>query len=422
MAEGSSRNMQSPGTIAKGSSRNMLSSVAMAKGSSRNTLSSVGGSVAGLAPGRGVENPVTSTEAVAESQEAKNHMLNKVPLILVAVICGALLPAQAGINANLAPFVGSRIRAAFASLLTGTLALLPPSAVTGYPIRQAFKNIQRRLRTDRADFLMFFGGPLGAFFVASGVLLSPIIGFALFFVAIVTGQLIVSLVYDATGWYHTPKRPVGAVQVLGVALALGGAVMFQADELVHGDDDGLVFGLIGVVAGGLLIVQSTFNKRLSITIGSPWRGAFVSFLAGSLALFLAAMIESLVFPAPLEGVGQGSEFWMWLGGPIGAFVVGAAFIIIPSKIGFVNTFSSVVLGQLAGGLLYDAVDAFGLGERPVTGLRAGGIVTVLVGTVLVSWNSPVETSVGRSDRANQKPSERKLGFGSILSIEMAGGL
>lgn len=260
---------------------------------------------------------------------------------------------------------------------------------------------------------MFCGGPLGAFFVASSVLLSPLIGFALFFVAIVTGQLIMSLVYDASGCYHTPKQRVGILQVLGVILSLGGAIMFQGKELTEGNDDGLVFGLIGIISGGLLIVQSSFNKRLSKTIGSPWRGAFISFFIGSIAMFLASLVENVMTSRSLEGVGEGSEFWMWLGGPIGAFVVGAAFIIVPSQIGFVRAFASVVLGQLIGGLIYDAVDAFGLGTRPVTGLRGGGIATVLLGMGLVSFNSAKADSDNKFAEANR---DHKSGPTELKSI------
>ncbi len=45
------------------------------------------------------------------------------PYLLLAVVAGAMIPFQAGINAQLARYVGSPIGSALVSFLVGTLAL-----------------------------------------------------------------------------------------------------------------------------------------------------------------------------------------------------------------------------------------------------------------------------------------------------------
>mmetsp|Transcript_1428 Transcript_1428/g.2035 ORF Transcript_1428/g.2035 Transcript_1428/m.2035 type:complete len:300 (-) Transcript_1428:741-1640(-) len=272
----------------------------------------------------------------------------KAPYALIAVLCGVGLVAQAGINANLGESLGHPLRAALASFLTGTCVLIPPAVASGASLNtEAIPEICRLLKYDKKDLLMFCGGPLGAFFVASGVLLSPLVGFAMFFVAVVTGQLLMSLLYDKTGFYHTEEQPVGTLQCVGVLLAIGGAVMFQGEQLINSKGASAEFTIVGVVAGALLIIQSSFNKRLSKILRSPWRGAFISFVVGALALLLASVIETVVSKRPISiHEVKNTKWWMWSGGPIGAAVLGLAFILVPGKIGFVLTFASVVLGKI----------------------------------------------------------------------------
>jgi len=324
--------------------------------------------------------------------------MTKGPYALLAVVCGVGLVAQAGINARLGEILGHPLRAASASFLTGIFVLIPPAVASGAPLHtEAMPEIYRLLKHDKTELLMFCGGPLGAFFVASGVLLSPLIGFAMFFVAVVTGQLVMSLVYDKIGFYHTEKQSVGTLQSVGVVLAIGGAVIFQGDQLTNSKGVSAEFTIVGVVAGALLIIQSSFNKRLSKVLRSPWRGALISFIIGSLALLSAAAIETVVSNRSLSfhEVGQ---WWMWFGGPIGAAVLGLAFILVPGEIGFVLTFASVVLGELVGGLVLDHLDALGLGKRPATPLRVTGIITVLIAMGLVSFSSA--TRIGKKKNLN----------------------
>mmetsp|Transcript_18429 Transcript_18429/g.27597 ORF Transcript_18429/g.27597 Transcript_18429/m.27597 type:complete len:384 (-) Transcript_18429:159-1310(-) len=324
-------------------------------------------------------------DAGAETQRTSLFYL--APFIAISTACGLALVVQSGLNANLATSLGHPIRAAFMSFLTGTVVLVPPAFCTGPPLKDSFHKVVSMLREDKWDYLMFAGGPLGAFFVASGVLLSPIIGFALFFVSVVTGQLLTSVLYDKFGFFHTEKQPVGTLQVAGVFAALGGAILFQGDAIAEGSGESFIFAIIGIIAGSLLIIQSSFNKRLTYALGSPWRGALVSFLVGLVALLIATIVETFINDTTTDGLGEGSQFYEYLGGPIGAMVIGAAFIISPTYIGFILTFASVVLGELIGGLILDELDAFGLGRRAATGLRGGGIGTVLIGVGLVTYSS-----------------------------------
>ena len=76
--------------------------------------------------------------------------------LLFAAAAGAVLPVQAGVNAQLARFVGGPVRASFVSFLVGTIALVVLSAAILKPLPSASK-------LGSAPWWVWVGGLLGAF-------------------------------------------------------------------------------------------------------------------------------------------------------------------------------------------------------------------------------------------------------------------
>jgi transporter family-2 protein len=94
--------------------------------------------------------------------------------LLLALVAGAMMPTQAAINNKMAVTVGSPILAAFISFLVGTIALLVYAVATGVPLGDMAS-------AKNAPPIAWAGGILGAFFVASAVILVPRIGVAMTF-------------------------------------------------------------------------------------------------------------------------------------------------------------------------------------------------------------------------------------------------
>jgi transporter family-2 protein len=138
--------------------------------------------------------------------------------LLFAVAAGAMLPFQFGINAQLAHWLGSPLRAAFVSFLVGTIALLVLSAFVRKPLPSA-------TRLGAVPWWVWIGGLLGAFYVAGSIVTAPKLGAVTLTAAIVAGQALASTLVDQYGWvgfkeHHlTPGRGVGIVLV-GVGIAL----------------------------------------------------------------------------------------------------------------------------------------------------------------------------------------------------------
>lgn len=140
--------------------------------------------------------------------------------LLLALIAGAMMPTQAAINNKLAGFVASPISAAFISFLVGTAGLFVYMVTTGTPL-SSLSNIKE------APPIAWLGGLLGAFFVASTVILAPRIGVAMTFGLIVAGQMLVTLVLDHFGFLGLPVKEISLARVGGILLITLGVVIIR---------------------------------------------------------------------------------------------------------------------------------------------------------------------------------------------------
>ncbi len=139
-------------------------------------------------------------------------------LVLVAVVAGAFLPIQTGVNARLGHFVGGPVRASLVSFTVGALVLLVVVAV-------AFRNGGGR--PSAAPWWAWIGGALGAFYVVSAVVVGPRIGAATFFGILVAAQLAASVVLDRFGWLGYERHAASPARIAGVALLVSGAVLVR---------------------------------------------------------------------------------------------------------------------------------------------------------------------------------------------------
>lgn len=142
-------------------------------------------------------------------------------LLLLAAIAGALLPVQAGINAQLRVTLANPLAATLVSFVVGTVALavvgvgtrlpLPPIAVLG-----------------RAPWWHWTGGLLGAVYVALVIVLAPRLGAATLIAAVVAGQMLASLVLDHYALVGFAAHPISLQRLVGAALVIGGVALVRA--------------------------------------------------------------------------------------------------------------------------------------------------------------------------------------------------
>lgn len=139
-------------------------------------------------------------------------------IMLTALVAGALMPVQAGVNARLREFLGDPILASLVSFCVGSVVLFGYALITRAPWPTMAAAAQ-------APLWSWFGGALGAFFVAVSVILAFKLGATGLMAWIIAGQLIASVLLDHTGAIGFAVREVSWPRIAGVVLLLGGAVL-----------------------------------------------------------------------------------------------------------------------------------------------------------------------------------------------------
>ena len=141
------------------------------------------------------------------------------PLImLTALVAGALMPVQAGINARLREFLGDPVMASLVSFAVGTVTLLGFVLVARLPWPAL-------AAAAGAPWWTWLGGALGAFFVAVSVILAFKLGATGLMAWIIAGQLMASVLLDHTGAIGFAVREASWQRLAGVLLLLCGAVL-----------------------------------------------------------------------------------------------------------------------------------------------------------------------------------------------------
>jgi transporter family-2 protein len=140
--------------------------------------------------------------------------------LLFALAGGAALPLQAGINAQLATWLGSPVRAAFVSFAVGTLVLLAASALV-------FKPLPSWGRIGDAPWWVWIGGALGAFYVAASIVSAPKLGAAQLIALVVAGQALVSLFVDQFGWVGFEQKDISVGRLVGMVLVGAGVALVR---------------------------------------------------------------------------------------------------------------------------------------------------------------------------------------------------
>jgi bacterial/archaeal transporter family-2 protein len=142
-----------------------------------------------------------------------------VVFLVLAAVAGMALPVQAGINAQLAHWVGGPIRASAISFAVGTVALLAASVI-------ATRGEHARSLGD-APWWVWLGGVVGAFYVASVVAAAPRVGAVAVFAAVIAGQLACSLVLDHFGLVGYQEHRVSPGRLAGLACLAAGVTLVR---------------------------------------------------------------------------------------------------------------------------------------------------------------------------------------------------
>jgi transporter family-2 protein len=135
---------------------------------------------------------------------------------LLGIVSGFGLTLQIGMNSRLRTVLQSANTAALVSFLVGTVALVALLMATRAPLPD-------RDTLATVPWWAWFGGLMGAFYVAISTVVASQLGTASLLGLALLGQLAMSLAADHFGWMGLPVHPITLTRLAGVAL-LGAGV------------------------------------------------------------------------------------------------------------------------------------------------------------------------------------------------------
>lgn len=140
--------------------------------------------------------------------------------IALAILAGAMLPVQGVVNSQLGRTLDNVVLATLVSFIVGALSLL---LVFLYRSSGSVGTSLQGLRD--VPPMLYVGGVLGAIYVTAVAGLIPKIGVANTMIAVILGQVLLSLLLDHYGILGVEVREIGWPRLLGASLVLLGLIL-----------------------------------------------------------------------------------------------------------------------------------------------------------------------------------------------------
>lgn len=134
----------------------------------------------------------------------------RLAFLLLPLVGGALIAAQAPVNARLRLVLASPVGSALVSFAIGTVLLLGAAAVVGDGGRLA--------EVGGGPWWAYLGGAFGAVFVFSTLVASPRLGVTTTFVAAIVGQVALAALIDRFGWFGAATQAQSWERLTALAL------------------------------------------------------------------------------------------------------------------------------------------------------------------------------------------------------------
>jgi transporter family-2 protein len=136
---------------------------------------------------------------------------------LLAVLVGAGLTVQVGMNSTVRTAIGSPVIATIVNFAVGLAVLAMVAVASGARVVPG--------STSAVPAWAWFGGLLGAAYVAATTVLGPRLGAAALLALTLAGQMVAALVVDKYGVIGFPQSAITPARLAGAALVIAGALL-----------------------------------------------------------------------------------------------------------------------------------------------------------------------------------------------------
>ncbi len=138
-----------------------------------------------------------------------------------ALLLGAVLTSQIGINKQLGEHLGNLTIPALVNMVIGVVATfgITLAMTRQWPSAAAVRS------APWYDWLA--GGVLGALYLTGNIILAPRLGAAALTGLVVTGQIVFSVMVDQFGWFGFEQHAASLPRLAGCLLLIGGIALIS---------------------------------------------------------------------------------------------------------------------------------------------------------------------------------------------------
>jgi transporter family-2 protein len=140
------------------------------------------------------------------------------------------------------------------------------------------------------------------------------------------------------------------------------------------------FIFLAILAGMMMPTQAAINNKLALSVNSSILAAFVSFIVGTIGLFIYILATGI----PLGNLAEAKNAPLiaWIGGLLGAFFVAATVSLVP-RLGVALMFSLVIAGQMVVTIIIDHFGILDVPVKQISLMRVIGVTLITVGVILI---------------------------------------
>jgi len=146
-----------------------------------------------------------------------------------------------------------------------------------------------------------------------------------------------------------------------------------------------ILPFLALAAGAAIAIQATMNAQLGVLLKSSMMGTSIAFLFSFLFIASAMLLSAKQYPNMTEI--KSIPLYLWFsGGALSAFGVGMFYYLIP-KMGVGSMMSYALSGQILIAILASHLGWFDLPVKPLNFFKVIGAVLLIVGVLLINWES-----------------------------------
>lgn len=300
--------------------------------------------------------------------------------LILILVAGLLNPVQTGVNSTLRSYLHTPILSSTVSFLVGLASLMILTMLTCGTLIPQSESITG------LPWWAWLGGVAGAIGLTGNILLFPKLGGVLTALMPMMGQILMSMLIDAFGWFETEPIPMESGRVAGLSLVIAGLLLYMFGKK-NGERSNtgkaiFLWSIAGIVSGFTFAIQPAMNGRLAVALGSSIHAAFISFSLSTVIL----IVILLATPGERGNIQRvfavKRPWWTWTGGLMGAYYV-SVFALVTNWVGVGLVTLTSILGVIIFSTVIDRQGLFGRIPQSIRPIQYSGLLLLFLGVVCI---------------------------------------